>query len=272
MTIPLDHCPSREAHMHTPDYVPVGIIRRFGQYFRHEWRRTFSVDYQLSELKKLARLCRVPPAGTLALCCLMVGAFVVQTKTGELRWTQLYGTVPPGLHHLSSITKTAEGQAIPVWLTLFTYLFVHGSWDHVIGNTVAGWMIGNLAERRMGTLRFLLAYVAAGVIGAFGVAWLLPSLSAGPRYGASLAWCYVLGAYWALLALDTIRRKGRAMLVLSLEAATVILIGWRLAEPTSISKLESVLWVHPLPIVFGWFTVRIWSGVFGNRISPTTSR
>jgi hypothetical protein len=176
------------------DFTPVELIRKFGEYSRREWRRTFSVEYQRGELRKLARLCRLPPTGSLVLCCLMMGLFVVENRTGALQCIQLYGTVPPGLDHLSSITRTAEGQAIPVWLTLFTYMFVHGSWDHVIGNTVAGWVIGNLAERRMGTLQFLLAFVAGGAA-------------------------------------------------------------------TSISKGEDLLWVHPLPIVFGWFTVRIWSTV-----------
>jgi hypothetical protein len=146
--------------MQASDFTPVELIRKFGEYFRREWRRTFSVEYQRGELRKLARLCRVPPAGSLVLCCLMMGLFVVENRTGALQCIQLYGTVPPGLDHLSSITRTAEGQAIPVWLTLFTYMFVHGSWDHVIGNTVAGWVIGNLAERRMGTLGFLLAFAA----------------------------------------------------------------------------------------------------------------
>jgi membrane associated rhomboid family serine protease len=152
-----------------------------------------------------------------------------------------------------------EGQAIPVWLALFAYIFVHGSWSHVIGNTVAGWVIGNMAERRMGMLRFLLAYVAGGVIGAFAVAWLLPGVpGSGPRYGASLALCYVLGVYWALLTVDAIRHEGRGMLVLSLEAATLIFIVWRLAAPASMSQLEFLMWVHPLPLVFGWFSVRLW--------------
>jgi membrane associated rhomboid family serine protease len=241
-------------------------VAKFAKYLHSEWRRTFSIEYQRAELKKWTRLFRVPPVGTLVLCCLTMGAFVVQARTGELRWVQLYGTLPPSPDHLSALVRTEPGQLLPVWLTLLSYLFVHGSWDHVVSNTVAGWAIGNLAERRFGTPWFLLAYFAGGVIGAFGMAWLLPGLSGtGPRYGASLAWCYVLGAYWALLAWDKARSNGHAVGLLCAEAATLILLGCRFAIASTPSRLESVLWVHPLAIVFGWLSVRIWSG--GRRAS-----
>ncbi len=245
--------------MRASDHLRVEL-GKFAKYFRSEWRRTFSIEYQRAELKKWAQLFRVPPVGTLVLCCLMLGAFVVQTHTGVSRAIQLYGTLPPSLGHLSCLTQTREGQALPVWLTLFPYMFLHGSWNHVISNTIAGWAIGNVAERHLGTWRFLLAYIAGGALGALGLALLLPQ-DPSPRCGASLAWCYILGAYWATLALDAIRRHGRAMLVLGLEAAAVILLGWRLVLSSGLSKLEIGMLVHPLPIVFGWFTVRGWGGL-----------
>jgi membrane associated rhomboid family serine protease len=250
-------------HMNASNDTRTGLSK-FTQFLRSELRKIFSVEYQLSELKRYARLFRVPPAGTLVLVCLTLGAFVVQIIiTGGSqwvhlsRWVQLYGTLPPSPHHLSALIGTEPGQALPVWLTLLTYLFIHGSWDHVIGNTVAGWVIGGLAERRFGTARFLVAYFAGGVVGAFGVAWLLPAASAaGPRYGASLAWCYVLGICWAGLSLDAMRRERRAWLLFGLEGATLALLGWRLARPGTLSSLESAILLHPLAIVFGWLTAR----------------
>ena len=246
---------------------------KFTQYLGSELRRIFSGDYQLSELKRYARLLRVPPAGTLALVCLTLGAFVAQTTaTGGAqwvqlsRWVQLYGTLPPSPRHLSALIGTEPGQALPVWLTLLTSLFVHGSWSHVIGNTVAGWVIGNLAERRFGTRRFLLAYFAGGVIAAFGIAWLLPGLSGrGPGCGASGAWCYVLGVYWAGLSLDTMRRERRVWLLFGLEGAVLALLGWRLATAGTLSWLESAILLHPLVIVFGWLTARALSAVSSVR-------
>ena len=250
-------------HMDASNDIPSGHSK-LTQYLRRELRKIFSVDYQLSELKRYAGLFRVPPAGTLVLVCLTLGAFVVQiiitggSQWVQLsRWVQLYGTVPPSPHYLSALFRTEPGQALPVWLTLLTYLFVHGSWNHVIGNTVAGWVIGGVAERRFGTPRFLLAYFAGGIVGAFGVAWLLPAASAaGPRYGASLAWCYVLGVYWAGLSLDAMRRERRVWLLFALEGATLALLGWRLAKPGPLSSLESAIVLHPLAIVFGWLTAR----------------
>ncbi len=251
-------------HVDASNHIQSGVSK-FTQYLRGELRKIFSVEYQVSELKSLARLLRVPPAGTLVLVCLTLGAFVVQILiTGGSqwvqlsRWVQLYGTVPPSPHHLSALIGTEPGQALPVWLTLLTYLFVHGSWAHVMGNTIAGWVIGGLAERRFGTARFLLAYFAGGVVGAFAVAWLLPAApAAGPRYGASLAWCYVLGICWAGLSLDAMRRERRVWLLFALEGAALALLGWRLATPGLLSGLESAILLHPLAIVFGWLTARV---------------
>jgi hypothetical protein len=59
-----------------------------------------------------------------------------------------------------------------------------------------------------------------------------------------------------LLSLDVMRREHRVWLLFSLEAATLGLLGWRLAAPGALSKLESALLVHPLAIVFGWLTAR----------------
>ena len=104
--------------MRAPDYIR-SELRKFAKYFRSEWLKTFSVDYQRSELRKSFR---VPPVGTLVLCCLIMGVFVVQMKTGGRRWIQAYGAVPASIDHLSSLTKTGQEQAVPAWLTLFTYM------------------------------------------------------------------------------------------------------------------------------------------------------
>ncbi len=46
---------------------------------------------------------------------------------------------------------------------LFTYMFVHGGWDHIFFNMFAVWMFGRIMERVMGSQRFLFFYVVCGV-------------------------------------------------------------------------------------------------------------
>src|SRR5713101_9101554 len=138
----------------------------------------------------------LPPVGTLALCLFTLGASIAQSIADSGRWRQAIGVVPASVLHLSSITRIGEGQVVPVWLTLFTYMFLHGGWWHVLPNMAGLWVFGALAEPVMGKRRFVLSYLACGVVGAFGIGLvLLHSLK--PATGASLAISGILGAYSA---------------------------------------------------------------------------
>lgn len=45
----------------------------------------------------------------------------------------------------------------------FTYMFLHGGWDHVLGNMFALWMFGATLENLWGPGRFLVFYIACGL-------------------------------------------------------------------------------------------------------------
>ena len=139
----------------------------------------------------------LPPVGTVALCLLTIATSIAQSIADSRRWTQAIGVVPAHVLHLSSITSIGEGQVIPVWLTLFTYVYLHGGWWHVLPNMAGLWVFGAIAEPVMGTRRFVLTYVAFGVVGALGIGLVLPH-SLKPVTGASLAISGILGAYSAL--------------------------------------------------------------------------
>lgn len=85
----------------------------------------------------------------------------------------------------------------PSWLTIFTSMFMHGSWMHIIGNMLYLWIFGNNIEDLMGKLRFLVFYLICGVAAA-GLQ-ILMSTSATSQYipmvGASGAIAGVLGGY-----------------------------------------------------------------------------
>ena len=45
----------------------------------------------------------------------------------------------------------------------FTYMFVHGGWEHIFFNMFAVWMFGRIMEQVMGSQRFLFFYIVCGV-------------------------------------------------------------------------------------------------------------
>tara|TARA_Y100000590_G_scaffold470612_1_gene666960 strand:+ start:20354 stop:21154 length:801 start_codon:yes stop_codon:yes gene_type:complete len=82
-------------------------------------------------------------------------------------------------------------------LTLFTSMFMHGGWMHLIGNMVFLWIFGDNIEDSMGRGKFLFFYLLCGVLAAFAQA-LIDPLSEIPMIGASGAIAGVLGAYFLL--------------------------------------------------------------------------
>ena len=81
--------------------------------------------------------------------------------------------------------------------TLFTSMFLHGSWSHVIGNMWYLWIFGDNVEDRMGHGRFIVFYLLCGIVAAFGQIIFDPT-STLPTIGASGAIAGVMGAYFVL--------------------------------------------------------------------------
>jgi membrane associated rhomboid family serine protease len=82
-------------------------------------------------------------------------------------------------------------------LSVFTAMFLHGSWIHLLGNMLFLMIFGNNVEDRMGHIRFTLFYVVCGYAAGYGFA-LLNDTSGDPLIGASGAIAGVLGAYLVL--------------------------------------------------------------------------
>jgi membrane associated rhomboid family serine protease len=78
--------------------------------------------------------------------------------------------------------------------TLFTSQFLHGSWFHLLGNMLFLWIFGNNVEDRLGSLGFLLFYLAGGVLAGLSQVAIDPA-STVPTIGASGAIAAILGAY-----------------------------------------------------------------------------
>lgn len=83
------------------------------------------------------------------------------------------------------------------WYTLFSSLFLHAGLSHLIGNMVFLWIFADNIESTIGSWRFLLFYLAGGIVATLAHVFTDP-LSSIPLIGASGAISAVLGAYLVL--------------------------------------------------------------------------
>lgn len=118
-------------------------------------------------------------------------------------------TVAPGPRDVGCVSADFAAalryRTISPFTTLFTNMFLHEGWWHLIGNMLFLYIFGSIVESVIGPWKYLLLYVAAGLISGFGSAllvwaiWHLKSMQAiTPELGASGAIAGVLGSYLAL--------------------------------------------------------------------------
>jgi rhomboid family protein len=89
------------------------------------------------------------------------------------------------------------GSPTPLFITQITSMFIHGGWDHLLGNMLFLLVFGIHVERSMGRLRFLLFYFVCG-LGANALEILTAAGSDVPGIGASGAIAGVLAGYLLL--------------------------------------------------------------------------
>jgi membrane associated rhomboid family serine protease len=132
------------------------------------------------------------PVVTRTLIVLNVLVFMVELSHGDALPELLrdWGLVPGRL-----FASFMGATSLPVELgTVFTSLFLHAGWLHLIGNMWYLWIFGDNVEDRMGSWRFLAFYLSAGLIAALVHSAFIPG-SPIPTVGASGAIAGVLGAY-----------------------------------------------------------------------------
>jgi membrane associated rhomboid family serine protease len=81
-----------------------------------------------------------------------------------------------------------------VILSLFTSMFMHGGWGHLLGNMWFLFLFGGNIEDRLGSVRYIFFYLLGGVLAA-AVQWVDDPSSTAPMVGASGAIAALLGAY-----------------------------------------------------------------------------
>lgn len=98
--------------------------------------------------------------------------------------------LPSGVLHLLESPS-------PVYLTIFSAMFMHGDLMHLGGNLLYLWIFGDNVEHRFGALKFLAFYLVSGIVATFAQVAMNPQ-GLIPNLGASGAISGVLGAYLVL--------------------------------------------------------------------------
>ncbi|MBI5877720.1 MAG: rhomboid family intramembrane serine protease [Chloroflexi bacterium] len=128
----------------------------------------------------------------LILANVLVFAYQILIPARQLNQFVLAFALQP--YELTHNIELSPAIGIPVALTMFTSMFMHGGWLHIIGNMLYLWIFGNNVEDRLGHLFFLIIYLGWGAVAALTQVAVDPN-SRVPMLGASGAIAGVLGAY-----------------------------------------------------------------------------
>lgn len=180
-----------------------------------------------------------PPLVTWTLIGLCTLVFLYEQLLPDrilFEFLHIYGVVPARFTNASyaAIVGYPEGG----YASFVTYMFLHGGWLHYLLNMWVLWIFADNVEEALGSLRFILYYLACGLAAAS--AHVLFNWNATmPVIGASGAIAGVMGGYFRLFP------KARVVTLIP-----IIIIPW-------IVELPAVVFLGI------WFLVQILSGLAG---------
>lgn len=174
-------------------------------------------------LRDISRRPAHRPVITIAIIAVNAFVFILELLGGNA-FVQQWAVIPANI---------AAGQR---WITIFTAMFMHGSWMHIIGNMVFLWAFGPEIEDAMGPFRYVVFYLIGGLV-AFGAQIAAMTNSTVPNLGASGAIAAVMGAFLVTYPRDRIR--------------TLLFLGWFVTVT-----------VLPAALLIGlWFVLQLFSEV-----------
>ena len=132
---------------------------------------------------------------TFIVICVVVFLWQFSLGAGGERAIYALGAIPAVL--LGHAQLPPELILVSPMTTVFTSMFMHGGWMHLIGNMLYLWIFGDNIEDSMGHGRFAVFYLLCGVAAVLAQALPDPT-STIPMVGASGAISGVLGAYLLL--------------------------------------------------------------------------
>jgi membrane associated rhomboid family serine protease len=122
---------------------------------------------------------------------------------------------------------------MPVEFSLVTSMFMHGGWEHLIGNMVFLWVFGSSVEEATGHFKFFFLYLLAGLAASFGHIMLDPTSSV-PALGASGAISGIMGAYLLVYPFNRVKVLMMLPHVVVVRVPALLWIGgwivWQCAE------------------------------------------
>lgn len=168
-----------------------------------------------------------------------------------------FGTYP------CEITGLCEQRGLGAPAVL-TSMFMHGSWEHLLGNLLFLWVFGNNIEDSMGHIRFLIFYLLCGVVAGLAHVFLSPQSSL-PAVGASGAIGGIMGAYILLYPRVRVRTWIPPFFFLNLSA--VFVLGYWFVLQIAMASISFgpeageqggvAVWAHIGGFVAGMLLIRI---------------
>ena len=153
---------------------------------------------------------RIVPVVTYALIAINVLVFLLELTSGQA-FIEKWAFVP------SRFLADPAGD----FPTIFTSMFLHGGWGHLLSNMLYLWIFGDNVEDRFGHVKFIVFYLACGVAAMFAQL-AFSTTSSVPNLGASGAIAGVLGAYLVMFP------KGRVSVMMGrgvIPMSALIVIG-----------------------------------------------
>ena len=194
------------------------------------------------------------PVVTAFIIVVNVFFFFLELLRGDafvMQWSEIPAQIISG-HH---------------WITVFTAMFMHGSWSHIIGNMIFLWAFGPEIEDAMGRARYLVFYLVGGLVAMLAQIVADPH-STVPNLGASGAIAAVMGAFIVTYPRDRIKA---VLLIFVFVRITFIpaalLIGfWFLTQLVHAGAVAQVqrggvaYLAHVGGFIFGVLTARLFEG------------
>ena len=118
-------------------------------------------------------------------------------RTGQLFYS--YGLIPSVL--MGNDQLPIDLYVVPAYLTIFSSMFMHGGFMHLIGNMLYMWIFADNIEDNLGSRNFIIFYLLSG-IGAAMAQVIMDTHSQIPMIGASGAIGGVLGAYLIIIQMQ----------------------------------------------------------------------
>ena len=136
---------------------------------------------------------RTVPVVTYALIVLNVLFFLVELSAGDAfitRW--------------SVVPRRLLANPVADFITIFTAMFMHAGWLHLLGNMLYLWIFGDNVEDRLGHTKYVVFYVLCGIAATFAQVLVDPNSNVA-NLGASGAIAGVLGAYLLMFPRGSVR-------------------------------------------------------------------